>query len=151
MAPMAKTIYSIGSLREALTSANRRYLDFIGVIDDHTPGQDRLEKIAQSVKQDDRSWRGFNFFLPDDLDLFAVVMRPEFTIGGFTNRSLREHLGDKSGSQVGRMLKRLRTHHLIIKCVNSYKYHLTSLGRLVILSGLKLRELVIIPSLAEPI
>ncbi|MEO5355526.1 MAG: hypothetical protein H7835_20295 [Magnetococcus sp. XQGC-1] len=44
MAPMAKTIYSIGALREALAAANRRYIDFIGAIDDNTPGQDRLEK-----------------------------------------------------------------------------------------------------------
>ncbi|MBF0462481.1 MAG: MarR family transcriptional regulator [Magnetococcales bacterium] len=150
MAPMAKTIYSIGALREALAAANRRYIDFIGAIDDHTPGQDRLEKIAQPVRQDDRSWRGFNFFLPNDLDLFAAIMRPEFAIGGFTNHALQAFLQGKTCSQVGRMLQRLRTHHLIKKAVNSYKYHLTSLGRLVIASGLKLRELVIIPSLTQP-
>ncbi|MBF0463032.1 MAG: hypothetical protein HQL87_16810 [Magnetococcales bacterium] len=48
------------------------------------------------------------------------------------------------------MLKRLRVHHLVKKCVNSYKYYLTSLGRMVIASGLKLRELVLIPSLSRP-
>jgi len=150
MAPMTKTIYSIGALREALTASNRRYLDFLGAVEDHTPGQDRLEKISQPVKQDDRSWRGFNFFLPEDLELLAAVLRPEFTIRGFTNRDLREQLDDKSGSQVGRMLKRLRVHHLVKKAVNSYKYHLTTLGRRVIAAGLKLRELVLIPSLARP-
>lgn len=150
MAPMMKTIYSIGALRELMTASNRRYLEFIGAIEDHTPGQDRLEKISQPVREDDRTWRGFNFFLSDDLALFESVLRPEFTIKGFTNRDLRTHLDDKSGAQVGRMLKRLRVHHLIKKAVNSYKYHLTNLGRLVISSGLKLRELVIIPSLAQP-
>ena len=150
MAPMAKTIYSIGALREVLTAVNRRYIDFIGAIDDHTPGQDRLEKIAQPVRQNDRSWRGFNFFLPEDLELFAAIMHPEFAISGFTNHALQALLQGKSCSQVGRMLKRLRTHHLIKKAVNSYKYHLTSLGRLIVASGLKLRELVIIPSLAQP-
>ncbi|MBF0584523.1 MAG: hypothetical protein HQL80_09860 [Magnetococcales bacterium] len=147
---MAKTIYSIGALREALTAVNRRYIDFIGAIDDHTPGQDRLEKIAQPVRQNDRSWRGFNFFLPEDLNLLAAIMHPEFAIGGFTNHALQAYLPGKSCSQVGRMLKRLRTHHMIKKAVNSYKYHLTSLGRLIVASGLKLRELVIIPSLAQP-
>ena len=150
MAPMAKTIHSIGALREALTAVNRRYIDFIGALDDHTPGQDRLEKIAQPVRKNDRSWRGFNFFLPCDLDLFAAIMRPEFTSFGFTSHALQTFLQGKTCSQVGRMLQRLRTHLLIKKAVNTYKYHLTSLGRHVIASGLKLRELVIIPTLAQP-
>jgi len=149
-APMAKTIYSIGALRESMAAANRRYLDFIGALEDHTPGQDRLEKVSQPVREKDRNFRGFNFFLPDDLTLVGAVIRPEFTIKGFSCRSLRPHLEGKSANQIRHMLKRLRTHHLIKKAVNSYTYHLTTLGRLIITAALKLRELVLIPSLARP-
>jgi DNA-binding HxlR family transcriptional regulator len=49
------------------------------------------------------------------------------------------------------MLKRLRTHGLIKKIGGRYKYYLTTLGRTVATAGLKLRELVIIPALNQPI
>ena len=47
------------------------------------------------------------------------------------------------------MLKRLRLHGLIKKVRNTYKYYLTALGRRAICTGLKLRELVVIPALAS--
>jgi len=53
-----------------------------------------------------------------------------------------------SAGQVSRILKRLRVHGLIKRVGRTYKYYLTSLGRRVILTGLKLRELVVIPELA---
>lgn len=37
-APMKKTIYSLGALREVLTAANRPYLEFISAIDDPGDG-----------------------------------------------------------------------------------------------------------------
>ena len=49
------------------------------------------------------------------------------------------------------MLKRLRTHGLVKKIGRRYKYYLTTLGRTVATAGLKLRELVIIPTLNQPI
>ena len=54
-----------------------------------------------------------------------------------------------SAGQVSRILKRLRVHGLIKRVGRTYKYYLTSLGRRVILTGLKLRELVVIPELAR--
>ena len=54
----------------------------------------------------------------------------------------------KSTGQVCRILKHLCVHGLIKKIAHSYKYHLTRLGRKVIATALKLKELVIIPELA---
>jgi len=48
-----------------------------------------------------------------------------------------------------RRLKRLRLHGLIKKIGRTYKYYLTKLGRKVVLTALKLRELVVIPALAQ--
>ncbi len=56
---------------------------------------------------------------------------------------------NKNGSQISRMLKRLRNHGLIKKVGRTYKYYLTNLGRKVVMTALKLRRIVIIPSLAE--
>ena len=56
------------------------------------------------------------------------------------------YLGKTSG-QVSRVLKRLRNHGLIKKAGNTYKYYLTTLGRQVVTTSLKLKELFIIPNL----
>jgi hypothetical protein len=80
-------------------------------------------------------------------ELFSAVIRGEFNISGFSNRSLRKVIKGKKGHQVSRLLKRLRKHGLIKKIGNTYKYYLTALGRRVTATALKLREMYIIPSL----
>ena len=65
---------------------------------------------------------------------------------GIRNSGLRATLGKTSG-QVSRILKRLRNHGLIKKVANVYKYYLTSFGRRVVATSLKLKELFIIPAL----
>lgn len=146
-APLKKSIYSLPMLVELMQASNRRYLAFIAAIDDPSGGIKDLNKISRSVKEDDRSYRGFNLFDGDDLDLFRAMVRGEFNISGFSNRSLRNVIKGKKGHQVSRLLKRLRKHGLIKKIANTYKYYLTALGRRVTATALKLREMFIIPSL----
>jgi hypothetical protein len=45
-APLKKTIYSLGVLGELLSSANRRYLEFLSALDDPRNGIDKLHKIT---------------------------------------------------------------------------------------------------------
>jgi hypothetical protein len=150
LAPLRKSIYSLPVLRDLMRAAAQRYLDFLGAIDDPQPGLRALDKIARPVREDDRSHRGFNLFHGDDLHLFQAIIRGEFTISGFQARQLQPHLPALSGPQLGRALKRLRTHGLIKKIGHRYKYYLTTLGRTVAITALKLRELVIIPALTQP-
>ena len=49
---------------------------------------------------------------------------------------------------MSRLLRRLRTHGLVKKVGHTYKYYVTSFGKEVVTTALKLRELVIIPQLA---
>jgi hypothetical protein len=149
LAPMKKSIYSLSDLMELLDAANRRYLEFLGALDDPTVGIKRLERISEPVHDEGRSHRGFNLFAGDDLDLFQAISRGQFTISGFRNRDLREWLPSRSVSQLGRMIKRLRAHGLLKKIGKRYKYYLTKLGRTVVTTALKLRELFVIPSLNE--
>jgi hypothetical protein len=150
LAPMKKSIYSLPDLMTLLHDANRRYLEFLGTIDDPTAGVQRLEKISERVHDRDRSYRGFNLFDGDDLDLFLAISRGQFLISGFRNCDLRAWLPGKSAVQLGRMVKRLRAHGLLKKIGKRYKYYLTKLGRTVVTTALKLRELVIIPCLNQP-
>jgi hypothetical protein len=147
-APMKKTIYSLGPLRQLLLAANRRYLEFLSAIDDPTNGIEKLNKITHTVHQETRSYRGFNFFDQDDEALFLALARGEFSISGVQNKTLRAWFPQYNSGQMSRILRRLRTHGVIKKASHCYKYYLTALGKQVVALGLKLKELVIIPELA---
>jgi hypothetical protein len=147
-ASMQKTIYSLPALREILEAANRRYLEFLSAIEDPRNGRDKLDKLSQSVQNEGRSYPGFNLFDAGDEALFGAIARGEFNISGMQNKTLRRFLPDKNSGQMSRLLKRLRVHGLIKKVGHTYKYYLTRFGKAVITTGLKLRELVIIPHLS---
>ena len=146
-AAMKKNIYSLGSLKDCLKAANRRYLEFISAIEDRRVGRDKLTKISTSVTENNRSYKGFNFFDEQDLKLLYSILRGEFNISGFQNKHLKSFLPQKSSGQISRLLKRMRTHGLIKRIGKTYKYYLTKLGKHVILTALKIKELVIIPEL----
>jgi len=147
-APMKKSIYSLPALREVLQAANRRYLEFLSTLDDPTAGIDRLHKISEPVRENERSYPGLNFFSVQDQILIETLARGEFNLRGLQNKSLRAHLGKKTSGQVSRLLKRLRLHGLVKKVGHTYHYYLTLLGKQVIASGLKLKNMVLIPQLA---
>jgi len=147
-APLKKTIYSLEPLAGTLRAANRRYLEFLSALDDTSDGARRLRQVTRSVLEQDRAYKGLNFFAEDDQTLLEVLARGEFSIRGFQNKDLRRFLTEKSCGQLSRMLKRLRVHGLVKKVGSTYRYYLTSLGKQVILAGLKLKELFLIPQLA---
>ena len=152
VAPLKISIYSLNpDLRELLLAANRRYLDFLSDLDDPSAGLKALDKVSQPVSEKGHTFKGFNFFLQADQTLFEVLVRGEFTISGLRNRNLRNLLTDFSPSQISRCLKRLRTHGLIKKIGRTYKYYLTEFGRHVALTGLKLKELFLIPALSPSV
>ncbi len=148
-ASMQKTIYSLPALRELLEAANRRYLEFLSTIEDPRNGRDKLNKLSQSVRKEGRSYPGFNLFDSGDETLLRVIARGEFNISGLQNKTIRRFLPKKNSGQVSRLLKRLRLHGLIKKVGRTYKYYLTQFGKDVVATGLKLRELVVIPQLAS--
>ena len=147
IAPVRKTIYSLGVMRELMYASNRRYLEFLSQLDNPDSGLRQLEKIASPVRMDERSHRGFNMFHGDDLALFVAIARGEHRISGFRNRDIQPLL-ERNGSQVSRLLKRLRVHGLIKKIGRTYKYYLTRLGRATVACALRLRQQTVLPALA---
>jgi hypothetical protein len=150
-APMKKTIYSLAPLQTVMRGANRRYLEFLSALDDTSEGNKRLRKVSETVIEQDRSYKGLNFFAAEDQAVLGVLARGEFSIRGFQNKDLRRFFPEKSAGQISRMLKRLRVHGLVKKVGSTYQYYLTKLGRQVILAGLKLKELILIPQLAAKV
>jgi hypothetical protein len=148
-APMKKSIYSLPVLQQRLWAANQRYLKFISDIETPQVGVHKLQQLAETQEENDRRYKGFNLLAEEDASLFRLLLRGEFFISGFTNKSLRHLLPNKSSSQMSRLLKRLRVHGLIKKVGRRYKYYLTEFGRQVATMALKLRQMYIIPNLAH--
>ena len=99
-----------------------RYLQFLGELEDRSPGQTNLDKISRPVQDSqERSWRGFHFFLGSDLSVLLAIVWGEYFISGLSNRRMQAVLPEKTGGQVGRILKRLRLHGLIKKIGRTYK------------------------------
>ena len=148
MASLKKSIYSLSDVAKILSAACRRYLDFIGQLEDTTPARYDLNKISRTVRdENDRTWRGFNLFLEEDQRIVLAILQGEFTINGLSNRRLRSLLPNKSAGQISRVLKRLRNHGLIKKVGNTYRYYLTNLGKRLLIAGQKLIENLILPKL----
>jgi hypothetical protein len=151
LAPMKKSIYSLSPLREVMAAANQRYLEFLSAIDDPSSGIKDLDRISSPARNGKRSFRGFNFFTQLDRRVFEVILGGQFNIYGFRNRDLRQHLNDRSPSQVARLLTRLRLHGLIRKVAHHSKYYLTHLGRTAAIAALGLRTFFLIPKLVRPL
>ena len=145
---MRKSIYSLYQLFTIMKAANYRYLEFISTFDDHSDGQRNLTNATMPIVDKDRSYRGFNFFNPDDLNILEAIDRGEFNIHGLQNKDIRRFMSNVSPSAMSRIFKRLRLHGLIEKIVGSHRYFLTALGKSVVAAGLKVKNLVIVPALA---
>lgn len=148
IAPMKKTMYSLYALAGLLKASNRRYLEFISTFDDPSKGVKQLKNISKSVKSENRTYKGFNFYCAEDQKLFEVLARGEFNINGLYNKSLRRHFPAKSSSAISRILKRLRVHGIIKRVAYTHKYYLTKLGKAVITAGLAIKEMFVVPELA---
>lgn len=149
LAPVKKTIYSLGVLRDLLGASNRRYLEFLSTLDDTTAGRKHLARLCKPVRDSHRSYKGLNFFDPVDTELLLAIVRGEFNLRGFAVRDLRALLPRLTGPQISRMVKRLRMHRLVKNVHGTYRYYLTRAGRRAIAAALELREACIIPTLAQ--
>jgi hypothetical protein len=148
LAPVRKTLYSLGVLSHIMHACNRRYLEFLSSLDDDSAGRRHLESLSSPARDQKRSYRGLNFFDARDRELLLTLARGEFNLRGFQVRDLRPLLNHLSGAQLSRQIKRLRMHRLVKHVRGTYRYYLTRLGRRVIAAAFRLREGSIIPALA---
>jgi predicted transcriptional regulator len=145
MAPLKKNIYSLTFLTDNLKAANKRYIDFITAFDNRKVGRKRLENVTLSKAENNRNYKGFNFFNKDDLNILLVILNGKFNINGFRNHNLQKMLGFNS-AKISRLIKRLRIHGLVKQAADSYKYYLTKLGKETIIMAQKIKELVLVPA-----
>ena len=147
MAPMKKALTSLAGLQALLHLTNQNYLAFISAVATPEVGVQKLHKVTETITVKQHTYKGFNLLSEEDASYLRLLLRPEFLIDGISNAALREHLTHKNSGQISRLLKRLRMHGILKKVANRYRYFLTTLGRQVLLTALKLRDLFIIPQL----
>jgi DNA-binding MarR family transcriptional regulator len=145
MANLKKNIYSLSFLAENLNASNKRYLEFISAFNNREVGRKRLIKITSSKNDNNRNYKGFNFFNDQDLSVLMAILRGEFNINGFRNKALQKLLG-YNGSKISRLIKRLKVHGLIKKVAGSYKYYITKIGKETIIMAQKIKEMVLVPA-----
>ena len=147
-ASLKKSIYSLYQLFTIMKAANYRYLEFISSFDDHSKGNGNLTKATSPIMENERSYRGLNFFAERDLRVLEALNRGEYMTFGMQGKDIRQYLGDISSSAMSRIFKRLRLHGIIERVQGTYKYFPTAYGKEVIAAGLAIRNLVLIPALA---
>ena len=147
-APLKKSIYSLYQLFTIMKAANYRYLEFISSFDDHSGGTRSLTKVTSPIVENERSYRGLNFFSEQDLWALGAISCGEYTTFGMRGKDIRQYLGNISSSAMSRIFKRLCLHGIIERVKGTYKYFVTVYSKEVIAAGLSVRNLVLIPALA---
>jgi hypothetical protein len=148
LAPLKKSIYSLIDLRDILIGCNRRYLDYLSALDDHSAGSRALERLAEQRRDGDRPIKGLNFFERTEQALLRALKRPEFNIRGLRRADLAAIVPALNPAALSRRLKRLRMLGLLKRVAGTYRYYLTRLGRAAIAAACSITELHIVPALA---
>jgi len=122
LAAVKKTIYSLIDLRDILAGCNRRYLEFLSALDDHSAGERDLVKLTRSKRHGQRTIKGLNFFERTEQALLRTLQRPEFNIRGLRRADVKPFV-PLSDSALSRQLHRLRALGLIKRVSRSYRYY----------------------------
>jgi len=89
-----------------MLAVNTRYLAFISAIQDNTASK-KLQKIVTAKMENNRIYKGFNFFNKADQDVLVYLTSGEFNISGFRSKDLKKRFKNYSAFTISRLLKRL--------------------------------------------
>ena len=145
---LRKSVADLHRRAEVCQAANDRYLDALSSIDVARPLHALTASLCQPVFKHGRRFRAINPWSPTDGALLEIISRGEWTINGFRNRDLRQHLywanppalQKQRAAKVSRLLALLRAHGLIKKITGTHRYLLTQHGRQIITALLAARQ-----------
>ena len=138
--PIRKGVADLHRRAELSQRTNERYLDSLAVVDDSTTLGTLLDGVAKPTIWRDRRVRALRTGDPADVALLAAISRGEYSTAGFRNRDLRLHLHPDTApadpkdlrrfaARVGRQIRLLRAHGLVVKIPKTHRYQLTPKGR----------------------
>ena len=137
--PMRKGVADLHRRAQVSQRGNDHYLDALSVVDDSTMLSTLLDNVAKPATWRDKRVRALRTGDPDDVSLLAAVSHGEFAIAGFRNRDIRRLLRPeiaeadvanvrRAAARVGRQLRMLRAHGIIMKIPKTHRYRLTPMG-----------------------
>ena len=115
------------------------------------PTRQLLDRVSKRVTREGRKYRGLRPLDQTEAAVFKAVLSGDFLIQGFRNKDLREQLypsawrhpqsRTRAAAKTTRMLRLLRAHRLIRKVSGTSYYRTTILGRHIMETALRLREI----------
>jgi len=127
--------------------------DALASLDDSATVAELAARIQKRVIWNGRPFRALHPFEPEDSALRQAVNRGEFTVNGFRNRDLRGLLfahpprsarqARQRSAALSRKLRLLRAHGLIRQVPHTHRYHVTAVGRKLILAVLTARQVTL--------
>ena len=139
--PLRKGVADMHRRAGISQAANDRYLESLATVEEKTPLSELTRQLCQPVKWNGKRVRALNPLSVPDAQLLETVNRGEFSVNGFRNRDLRQHLYKgtpdastprQQSAAITRRLMLLRAHGLIRKVPRTHRYVLTKKGRSVI-------------------
>jgi hypothetical protein len=131
-------------------AANERYLEALAGVGESSPARELLDGVSQPVTKDHRPYRALRPVSPQEAAVFTAVLGGQFALKGFTNRDVRERLGNSRGAtervrrresgRTTRLLRLLRAPGLIAKVGGTRYYRVTPKGQRIMTAALKVRD-----------
>ena len=136
--PIRKGVADTTLRAQASQGINDRFAEHIATTSSVVPFESVLEAVTKRKRKRGRSVRALEP-TAKDLDLLRAIADPRFTVGGFSNKQLRQLLAhtaryagktDKQRSGITtRSIRLLRDHGVIRKLPKAHRYRLTTRGR----------------------
>jgi len=139
---LRRSVVDMKARSEVSGRCNARYAEALASLDSTETTGELVTPICRPVRRNGMRYRGLRPFAADDRQLLAAVSRGEFTLGGFSNREIAEHLfgpapmtptdRGRIASRVSYRFRILRAHGLIHKMKGRRRYRLSTKGRKII-------------------
>jgi len=143
--PLRKGIADLHRRAEVSQNTNDRLLNALASVDDSRSVEELTATLQRPVTWSGRRRRGLRPWA-EDYPLLAAIQHGDFLIHGFRNRDLQALLYPaeaasardrrRRSAAISRKLRLLRAHGLIQKVPRTHRYHLTDVGRTILVAVL---------------
>jgi hypothetical protein len=150
--PLRRSVADLHRRAQVSQAANERYLEALAGVAETKTVQELAEPLCRRVPEtgSQRQVRALNPLAADDAALLTAISDPKWMVNGLRNRDLVAALYAKASTdpaerrrrsaRVTRLLRLLRSHHLLQKVPRTHRYQVTAQARTTILALLAARN-----------
>jgi len=150
---MRKGIADLPRRAQVSQASNERYSNALASLNTDSPINKLVDPVCRPVIWNGRRMRALRPWSEEDQLLIQIISRGEFTVNGFRNRDLFQHLfpdstlsveeKQRNAAQVTRKLRLLRAHNIIRKVPKTHRYIFTKKGRGIATAILEYRNVTL--------